>query len=1149
MALGPASSPSPGPAAGPARPSRTDAGPASGRAGGVAELRTCALRRVAPWLERAPSTAASSAAPPAPSGSAAAPRARRGTRWSRRSRRPAARRRCGGPPARRRPGRSPRPSPRCPPGRGAGAHRRRRARPGARRRAGARVGHAGRAASPASASPPCCCRRPRPWPRAGARVPLRLGRGVRAPGAGPGRAARRARARAVARRRDRRCPTSSPPSTQVGPTSWWSTPSRPCTTPRSGSSPGSVAQVRECAAAPGRRGQSSGAAVVLVGHVTKDGALAGPRVLEHVVDTVLSFEGDRHHALRLLRAVKHRFGSTSELGLFEMTERRAGRRARPQRRCSWPTAGPACPARWWCPRSEGHRPLLVEVQALVAPSPPGQPPALGPGHRRAAASACCWPCSSSGPACRWSASTSTSRPSGGVASPSRAPTSAVALAVASAPRRRGPPRRPGGLRRGGPGRRAAPGGPARPAAWPRRPASASAGPSWPASAPRLRRHRGASGPPPSPRRCSLAGSYRRAATGPASSLPSPRDRPGARGGRRLRLGRGAEPTQPRPALAALAAVAPGTPLREGLDRILKAKMGALIVVGDGPEVLNICSGGFLLDAAFSPQRLSELAKMDGAIILAADASRIARANVHLVPRPQRAHVRDRHPPPHRRAGGPVDRRAGDLGVGGHVGHRRVPRRREAPARGDPPPAQPGQPGPADPRALQGPARRGARRPVGARGRGPRHPARRGRRCCSAPRWCAASPRRSRATSSSWASTAAWSACSSTSCSGGVDDDRRLVVHDYLPDDAEATPLDAVLDGARPSSTPTSCSTCATSPAALHLPGRHPRLDTGRAAPRATACWPRCPACPTWSSTASSTRFGTLQKIMRATVDDLDEVGRRGQHPGPGDQGRPGPPGRDQHPRPLQLTVDASGSSQPCASTCRPAPPPSSSGRRADRPLRRLVVAPDICGLRPLFDDLWPAAGGRAQLGGLRPRALPRAASSATTIDAASRRCASSRTTVVLGDLSPPADAHRAPSRVALIGFCMGGMYSAQGRRPRSLRPGRGLLRDDPRARGWTGLGHAEPLDMLAGPWRRRRCSRSSASTTRTPRPRTSRRSRPTGVHGRALPRGRARLRARPRPPRPPRRRRGRRLGAGADRLPRPADGRGGQRDRWASARG
>ena len=86
-------------------------------------------------------------------------------------------------------------------------------------------------------------------------------------------------------------------------------------------------------------------------------------------------------------------------------------------------------------------------------------------------------------------------------------------------------------------------------------------------------------------------------------------------------------------MSALTVVAPGTHLRSGLDRILQAKMGGLVVVGDGPEVLNICSGGFLLDAAFSPQRLSELAKMDGAIILASDASRIARANVHLVPNP------------------------------------------------------------------------------------------------------------------------------------------------------------------------------------------------------------------------------------------------------------------------------------------------------------------------------------------------------------------------------------------------------------------------------------------------------------------------------------------------------------------------------------
>jgi diadenylate cyclase len=84
---------------------------------------------------------------------------------------------------------------------------------------------------------------------------------------------------------------------------------------------------------------------------------------------------------------------------------------------------------------------------------------------------------------------------------------------------------------------------------------------------------------------------------------------------------------------ALAMVAPGQPLRDGLERVLQAKRGALVVVGDGPEVLSICSGGFLLDAEFSPQRLAELAKMDGAIILSPDASRIARANVHLMPDP------------------------------------------------------------------------------------------------------------------------------------------------------------------------------------------------------------------------------------------------------------------------------------------------------------------------------------------------------------------------------------------------------------------------------------------------------------------------------------------------------------------------------------
>jgi DNA integrity scanning protein DisA with diadenylate cyclase activity len=92
------------------------------------------------------------------------------------------------------------------------------------------------------------------------------------------------------------------------------------------------------------------------------------------------------------------------------------------------------------------------------------------------------------------------------------------------------------------------------------------------------------------------------------------------------------PDHGEPLREALALVAPGTPLREGLDRVLQAKRGALVVVGDDPSVLSICTGGFLLDAEFTPQRLSELAKMDGAVILTPDASRIARANVHLMPR-------------------------------------------------------------------------------------------------------------------------------------------------------------------------------------------------------------------------------------------------------------------------------------------------------------------------------------------------------------------------------------------------------------------------------------------------------------------------------------------------------------------------------------
>ena len=129
-------------------------------------------------------------------------------------------------------------------------------------------------------------------------------------------------------------------------------------------SPGSVTQVRECAQRLVRLAKERGISVVLVGHVTKDGQLAGPRALEHVVDTVLQFEGDRHHALRMLRALKHRFGSTHELGLFEMGE--AGLIDVPDPSALFLTDRRAgLPGSIVAPVLEGARPLLVEVQALV----------------------------------------------------------------------------------------------------------------------------------------------------------------------------------------------------------------------------------------------------------------------------------------------------------------------------------------------------------------------------------------------------------------------------------------------------------------------------------------------------------------------------------------------------------------------------------------------------------------------------------------------------------------------------------------------------------------------------------------------------------------------------------------------------------------
>ena len=144
-----------------------------------------------------------------------------------------------------------------------------------------------------------------------------------------------------------------------------------------GSAPGSVAQVREAAARLLRVAKESRVATILVGHVTKDGAVAGPRVLEHLVDCVLQFEGDRYHAHRVLRASKNRFGSTNELAVFEMTgtglvgvpepSELFGRSAEGE-----VGAAVACAL-------EGSRPLLLEIQALVAPTDLAMPRRVGTG--------------------------------------------------------------------------------------------------------------------------------------------------------------------------------------------------------------------------------------------------------------------------------------------------------------------------------------------------------------------------------------------------------------------------------------------------------------------------------------------------------------------------------------------------------------------------------------------------------------------------------------------------------------------------------------------------------------------------------------------------------------------------------------------------
>ena len=139
---------------------------------------------------------------------------------------------------------------------------------------------------------------------------------------------------------------------------------------------GSVSQVRECTAILTRIAKTSGAAVFIVGHVTKEGAIAGPRILEHMVDTVLYFEGDRYDVYRLLRAVKNRYGATSEIGVFEMRDTGMMGVDNPEKLflSGSDTAGCAVTC-----ALTGARPMLVEVQSLVSPSPFNNPRRMAAG--------------------------------------------------------------------------------------------------------------------------------------------------------------------------------------------------------------------------------------------------------------------------------------------------------------------------------------------------------------------------------------------------------------------------------------------------------------------------------------------------------------------------------------------------------------------------------------------------------------------------------------------------------------------------------------------------------------------------------------------------------------------------------------------------
>ena len=410
--------------------------------------------------------------------------------------------------------------------------------------------------------------------------------------------------------------------------------------------PGGVTQVKEVAAALIRVAKTRNITTVIVGHVTKDGSIAGPRVLEHVVDVVLHFEGDRDSRFRMVRAMKNRFGPVDEVGCFDLG-------ADGITAVTDPTGlfvenhHAMVPGTCVAVTMEGRRPMLAEVQALVTHSAAERPRRTTSGldsSRVAMVMAVLQQ------HCQVRLHTHDVFASTVGGARVIEPASDLAVAVAldlGQPRRARPegvvamgeiglsgelrrvrdlPQRLAEAARLGFQLAVVPTEAGRPAA----------------RSPRVvdrRRDAGA-------RRARRP--LRAAAAAPAPSPSTRSSRPGRASGRAPRLRR----QRPRYAAitgeetvevatersdetlrlrATLATIAPGTPLRDGLERILRGRTGALIVLGHDKIVESISTGGFTLDVPFTATGLRELAKMDGAIILDKDVTRILRAAVHLMP--------------------------------------------------------------------------------------------------------------------------------------------------------------------------------------------------------------------------------------------------------------------------------------------------------------------------------------------------------------------------------------------------------------------------------------------------------------------------------------------------------------------------------------